>query len=59
MRRIPMSGGEEIDVFCGSRRRYCYTRRAGVCKAIKRKYNRRFRKASRVYTHNELEACDG
>lgn len=42
--RIQLSGGDEYDVFCRSARHaHCYTQRAGVCQAVKRKYNRRLR----------------
>lgn len=42
-KRIPAKGGDEEDVFSGWRRVLCYTKRSGVCKSIKRKYNRRLR----------------
>lgn len=46
--RIPLKGGDEQDVFSGWRKVLCYTSRAGVCKAVKRKYNKRLRKAMKA-----------
>lgn len=44
MKRIKEKGGGEYDVFGTGRRLYCYLQRAGVTKAIKKQYNRRFRR---------------
>lgn len=43
--RIPTNSGDEWDVFSKARRYYLYTQRPGVCKKIKKKYNKRLRKA--------------
>jgi len=44
--RIPLSGGNEHDAFSKrARRMICAFKKAGVAKACKRKYNKRFRKA--------------
>lgn len=40
----PIIDGDEQDVFTGWRRCYGYTQAAGVCKAVKRKANRRERR---------------
>lgn len=37
-------GGDETDVFGRARRVYCWTQRAGVCKQVKRRANRRERR---------------
>lgn len=50
--RIPLKGGAEHDVFSGWRRVLCYTSRAGVCKSVKRKYNKRLRKAIKAEVMN-------
>lgn len=47
--------GAEHDVLTRARRRYCYTQRAGVCRSLKRKYNRRVRQKGRA----ELRAVRG
>ncbi len=39
--------GDENDVFTGWRKMYKYTQRAGVCKAVKRRANRRERREGR------------
>lgn len=36
-------GGSEFDVFTIWRKYLCYTSRPGVCKKVKRKYNKRIR----------------
>lgn len=46
-KRIPARGGGEEDVFSGWRRVLCYTSRPGVCREMKRSYNRRLRKLAR------------
>lgn len=47
--RIPLKGGHEYDCFSWFGRRYlCYLGRAGVRKSIKRQYNRRVRRLSRL-----------
>ena len=52
--RIRMTTGDEYDVFCG-RKFYCYTDRAGVCKSVKRKYNRRLRAATKITVSRAVE----
>lgn len=46
-KRIPLTSGEEQDVFTRARRIYTYTSRSGVCQAIKRQYSRRLRRLTR------------
>lgn len=56
MQRIPMKGGDEQDVFSRWRKVLCYTSRPGVCKSVKRKYNKRFRKASKQSLASRADA---
>ncbi len=42
--RIPMKGGDEYDALTSTRKFYVYLTRSGVAKAIKKKYNKRFRR---------------
>tara|TARA_R110000737_G_scaffold326310_1_gene339972 strand:+ start:570 stop:749 length:180 start_codon:yes stop_codon:yes gene_type:complete len=42
--RIPMKGGDEYDALTAARKFYMYLARSGVSKAIKKKYNKRFRR---------------
>ena len=42
--RIPMKGGDEFDALTSARKFYVYLTRSGIAKAIKKKYNKRFRK---------------
>ncbi len=42
--RGKLHGGTEWDVFTRWRKVLCYTSRAGVCKTVKRAYNKRQRK---------------
>jgi|TARA_B110000285_G_scaffold102735_1_gene116910 hypothetical protein len=42
--RIPMKGGDEFDALTSARKFYVYLTRSGVAKAIKKKYNKRFRR---------------
>lgn len=49
MKRIKLKGGDEFDVFSKARRVIIPLSRSGVCKAIKRKYNKRFRKAGKSH----------
>jgi len=47
--REKLKSGEEWDVTSmRARKIYCYTQRAGVCKAVKTKLNRRARKEARL-----------
>lgn len=41
---IPYNSGDEQDVFSPWRHVFCYTARPGVCKAVKRAYNKRVRR---------------
>ena len=54
-RKQKLKGGDEYDVVCGWRGGYCYLKRAGVCKAIKRKMNRRSRHEAKrkLYTRED------
>ena len=45
--RIPMKGGDEFDALTSARKFYVYLTRSGVAKAIKKKYNKRFRKTQK------------
>ena len=39
-----MKGGDEYDALTAARKFYMYLARSGVSKAIKKKYNKRFRR---------------
>ena len=39
-----MKGGDEFDALTSARKFYVYLTRSGIAKAIKKKYNKRFRK---------------
>lgn len=54
-RKQKLKGGDEYDVVCGWRGWYCYLKRAGVCKAIKRKMNKRARREAKrkLYTRED------
>lgn len=39
-----IKSADEQDVFTGWRRAYCWTQRAGACKKVKRRANRRERR---------------
>lgn len=43
----PVKGGDEQDVFTGWRKVMCWTQRAGACKRVKRRANRRERREGR------------
>ena len=53
MKRIKTSGGDEYDAFSPYRKYYRYGR--GVLKRIKRGYNKRFRKATKVEIRKNIE----
>ena len=53
-KRIPTKGGAEHDVFSRWRKLLCYTQRPGVCKFIKRQYNRRLRKVHKQEVANAV-----
>jgi hypothetical protein len=46
LKRIKLKSGDEYDVF-GPRHIYKYTSKAGVCKAVKKRYRKRFRQAEK------------
>jgi hypothetical protein len=45
--KIPMKGGDEFDALTTARKYYVYLTRSGVAKAIKKKYNKRFRRVQK------------
>ena len=55
MNKIAMKSGDEYDVLTRARKMYLYTKRAGVCKSVKRRYNRRFRQVEKTETKKELD----
>ena len=46
--RIPLKGGDEFDALTKARRWYVYLTYPGVVKKIKRQYNKRFRKETKI-----------
>jgi hypothetical protein len=50
-RRLPLKDGDEYDIMRGWRRWYRWTQRAGACKQVKRRINRRERRDGKA------EAC--
>ena len=44
MQRIPLKGGDEYDILTNARKYYKYAGRAGVCKKVKKQYNKRYRR---------------
>ena len=46
-RREKLKGGDEYDILTRARRRYCYTNKPGVCRKVKRRFNRRMRRETR------------
>ena len=55
--REPLKGGDEYDVFTGWRKVLKYTSRAGVCRWVKAKFNRRMRREAKSEIRKTL-ACD-
>lgn len=59
MDRIPMRGADEYDAFSKRTRKYLTFSR-GLLRQIKRRYNKRFRQASKTLIreekHNELDS---
>ena len=53
MKRIKMSGGDEWDALTPARKFYNWA--PGTVKAIKRRYNRRFRKAAKKDTAQQAK----
>ena len=51
--RIPMKGGDEYDALTSARKFYMYLTRSGVAKAIKKKYNKRFRRHQKEQLRKE------
>jgi hypothetical protein len=51
--RIPMKGGDEYDALTSARKFYVYLTRSGVAKAIKKKYNKRFRRHQKEQLRKE------
>jgi hypothetical protein len=43
-----IKGFEEQDVLTKWRRIYCYTKRAGACAGVKRRYRRRERRSAKI-----------
>lgn len=54
MKRIPLKGGFEYDAITRWRHLYKYTCRPGVKKSARKKYNKRFRRASKAYAISGL-----
>lgn len=54
MMPIRFKGGGEVDALTKGRKVDGYTHRAGVCKRIKRKYNRRVRRTQRNNPESEI-----
>ena len=54
-RKQTLKGGDEYDLVGSWRRWYCYLRRAGVAKSIKKKMNKRARKEAKrkMYTKED------
>ena len=48
MKRIKLGSGDEQDVLTPARKYYKYLEKPGSCKKIKKKYNKRFRKACKT-----------
>ena len=51
--RIPIKGGDEYDALTSARKFYVYLTRSGVAKAIKKKYNKRFRRHQKEQLRKE------
>jgi hypothetical protein len=51
--RIPYINGDEQDVLTSSRRFFVYTKRPGVCRRVKRGYQRRLRQITRAILRSE------
>ncbi len=55
MKRIPLKGGDEYDALTGWRRFLNYLAKSGRKKAMRKKYNKRFRKAVKADTRKQTE----
>ena len=49
-KRIPLKGGAEWDALTNAKKLYCYLKKSGVAKSIKRGYNKRFRQEGKRET---------
>lgn len=54
MKRVPLKGGGEYDALTRWRRVMAYVQQAGVKKAIRKQYNKRFRKTVKADTQKQL-----
>jgi len=52
--REPLKGGAEWDVLTGWRTYLCYTGKPGVCKGIKRGFNKRVRREATMTIHHQV-----
>ena len=50
-----VKSGDEQDVLTRARRFYCWTRKAGACKRVKRRANRRERREGKQATRETAE----
>ena len=50
-RKQKLIDGDEFDVVGGWRKWYCYLQRAGACKSIKKKLNKRARREAKHKLH--------
>mgnify|MGYP001268000543 CR=1 FL=1 len=51
VKKIPLKSGDEYDILTPARK--FYSLKAGEAKAVKRKYNKRFRKVGKSLTNEE------
>lgn len=56
IKRIPLKGGDEYDALTKARKFYCYLDKSGVTKKIKKAYNKRFRRVTKVKAE-DYDAC--
>ena len=50
-RKQTLKGGDEYDVVSRWRKLYCYLQRAGACKSVKKKLNKRARREAKHKLH--------
>jgi len=55
-RRIPLKGGDEYNILTDARKLYKYTEKPGVCKAVKKKYNKRLRQVNKEVDYEDPNA---
>ena len=55
-KRIPFICSDEYDVLTPARKFYCYTDRSRVCKQVKKRYNKRFRKAAKERLYENIKS---